>query len=119
ADPNSDTYVTRFYRVGSQEWDNGKVIVALAKKGVDFRNASWHYQTSDSVTAQQCGQVWLDSFLEMERNNYFTPSKEPHAINVGTWDDYEEGSEVETGIDNCWRVNGSMSSGILNWPLTA
>ena len=32
-----------------------------------------------------------------------------------TWHDYEEGTEIQTGIDNCLTVSASVSGHILNW----
>ena len=32
-----------------------------------------------------------------------------------TWNDYEEGTEIETGIDNCVSVSGSVSGTDLSW----
>jgi hypothetical protein len=35
-----------------------------------------------------------------------------------TWNDYEEGTEIETGIDNCVSVSASVSGSTLNWSIT-
>ncbi len=34
-------------------------------------------------------------------------------MQVATWDDYEEGTEVETGIDNCATVSASVSGTVI------
>ena len=35
---------------------------------------------------------------------------------VDTWDDYEEGTEIETGIDNCLtKVDVTLAGGVLTW----
>jgi hypothetical protein len=39
---------------------------------------------------------------------------------VATWNDYEEGTEVETGVDNCYQVQNaaySQSTDKLTWQL--
>lgn len=37
-------------------------------------------------------------------------------LGLVTWDDYEEGTELETGIDNCMQsVDGSVSGNTLSW----
>jgi PKD repeat protein len=35
-----------------------------------------------------------------------------------TWNDYEEATEIETGIDNCVSVSASVSGSTLNWSIT-
>ena len=66
--------------------------------------------------SQQCGQVWLDTFNEIGR--YYSAAKQLESIQLVTWNDYEEGSELETGIDNCVSLNASVSSGVLSWTLS-
>ena len=41
------------------------------------------------------------------------------AVQIATWDDYEEGTEVETGIDNHLAVSAQVSGGTLSWSLAA
>jgi hypothetical protein len=37
-------------------------------------------------------------------------------MQIATWNDYEEGTEIETGVDSCWRFNSpQVSSQTLNW----
>ncbi len=38
---------------------------------------------------------------------------------VITWNDYEEGTATEDGIDNCYTVNSSIAGSTLNWSLIA
>jgi hypothetical protein len=41
------------------------------------------------------------------------------AVMVDTWDDYEEGTEIETGIDNCLSsVTTSLAGTTLSWSPT-
>src|SRR5262249_28501282 len=39
-------------------------------------------------------------------------------IQIATWNDYEEGSTVESGIDNCIGVKADVSGTQLSWDLT-
>jgi hypothetical protein len=68
--------------------------------------------------AQQCGQVLLKNANEISK--YFGGSRPqiPY-VQVITWNDYEEGTAVEDGIDNCYTVNSSISGNILSWSLIA
>jgi hypothetical protein len=40
-------------------------------------------------------------------------------VQVATWNDYEEGTAIEDGIDNCYTVNASLSGTQLNWSLVS
>ena len=73
-------------------------------KGFDDRLAKW---TQDRVIDQHCGATWLQTAGKLA-----SFAKDPGAlplVQVATWDDYEEGTEVETGIDNCATVTASYS----------
>jgi hypothetical protein len=68
--------------------------------------------------AQQCGQVLLKTANEISK--YFGGSNPqiPY-VQIATWNDYEEGTAVEDGIDNCFTVNASLSGSQLSWTLVA
>src|SRR5437879_3326778 len=36
-------------------------------------------------------------------------------MGVVTWNDYEEGTSIETGIDNCLSLTASVSGSTLSW----
>jgi hypothetical protein len=63
---------------------------------------------------QQCGQTWIESLTES--NSYYRTSALPY-LEVATWNDYNEGTEIETGIDNCYAVSAGVSGATLNWAL--
>jgi hypothetical protein len=104
-------YLDDFYR---NYFDARRVrsvlILASLYKGYDDRAASW---SENRVTNQECGQIWLDTFAKI--NRYFSPSNPLDAVQVVTWNDYEEGTEIETGIDNCVDVQLSISQDTLTW----
>lgn len=62
---------------------------------------------------QQCGQTWLQTFKKI--NAMYNSSKQLDALQLVTWNDYEEGTEIETGIDNCLSVSASMAGRRLQW----
>jgi hypothetical protein len=37
------------------------------------------------------------------------------AVQVVTWHDYEEGTEIQSGIDNCLAVTATVSGSTLSW----
>jgi hypothetical protein len=120
--PNG-SQIDQFYSAAST---SGKIAFGIAKKGFDREDAPFGSLGAGQVTAQQCGQVWLNSF-QRPSATFSSTNQLPFMI-VGTWDDYEEGSEVETGIDNCYTISaeqenfnviGNGVDGMLAWSLNA
>src|SRR5262249_9930764 len=52
-------------------------------------------------------------------NQYWSSGKPLEALQLVTWNDYEEGSELETGIDNCVKLAATVSGTSLSWSLTS
>jgi hypothetical protein len=82
-------------------------------KGFDNTNAAWH--PAGSITSQQCGNTWVQTLAEMKHNSDYTASRQLPFMQIVTWNDYDEGTEIETGIDNCLTVNATTSGGNLSW----
>lgn len=108
----SPTYLDTLYSAGVAH--PAQITVAGLWKGFDDNNASW---SGNRVIAQQCGQVLLNTANEISK--YFGTTNQLPYLQIATWNDYEEGTEVETGIDNCYRVSATISGGQLSWALTA
>jgi PKD repeat protein len=82
-------------------------------KGFNDTAASW---TQNRIMSQNCGEVWLQTFAELGK--YFTGTQ-AQGVQLVTWNDYEEGTEIETGIDNCVSVNASATSaGDVSWTIS-
>lgn len=64
-----------------------------------------------------CGQTWLNVFKTYVAGG-FGPTRQLSFMSVNTWNDYDEVSEFETGIDNCWSVSLSQSNATLSWTLS-
>ena len=109
----SPTYLDTFYSTGLTHLS--QLTIAVLYKGFDDNAASWG---GNRVIAQQCGQVLLKSANEISK--YFGGSNPqvPYA-QVVTWNDYEEGTAAESGVDNCYTVNASISGTLLNWSLVS
>jgi hypothetical protein len=82
-----------------------------AFKGFNSSAASW---SPNRIMDQDCGQTWLTSLTES--NNYYQSNALPY-LQIATWNDYNEGTEIESGIDNCYTVGASVSGTFLNWSL--
>jgi hypothetical protein len=62
---------------------------------------------------QECGKTWLDTLALTGK--YYSTSTPLDGIQLITWDDYEEGTELETGIDNHVVVTAAVQGGTLSW----
>jgi hypothetical protein len=66
---------------------------------------------------RHCGQTWLDSFARPAL--YFSTGNQLPALQLVTWNDYEEGTAIEPGVDNCVTVTANSSStSTLLWSVT-
>ncbi len=107
----SPTYLDTLYSAGLSH--PSQLTIGALWKGFDDNSASWG---SNRVIAQQCGQVLLKTANEIFK--YFGGSNPqiPY-VQVVTWNDYEEGTAVEDGIDNCYTVHSSITGSLLTWSL--
>jgi len=88
--------------------NSNKIAFGGMWRGFNDVAASW---TQNGLLAGRCGQTWLDTFAA---NDATTANLS--AVMIDTWDDYAEGSEIETGVDNCLSsVTASVASGNLKW----
>ncbi|HWX54583.1 MAG TPA: hypothetical protein VN176_08310 [Verrucomicrobiae bacterium] len=86
---------------------------ASAYKGFNDSLALWG---SGRLVGQQCGQTWLQSIAESAK--FYSTSKQMPSIQLVTWNDYEEGTEFETGIENCVTIAASVSGTVVSWSIT-
>jgi len=82
-----------------------------AFKGFNEVQSGWG---ENRMIDEQCGMTWLQSLTES--NKYYTDSALPY-LQIETWNDYNEGHEIETGINNCYIVSASLKRGVLLWIL--
>ncbi len=119
----SDTYgyvyLQNFYDQAKSSTQSNPALLTTgaAWKGFDNTDAPW--APAPSVTSQQCGQTWLHTFQQATHNSDFGSSNQLPFSEVATWNDYEEGTEIETGIDNCLSLTAAMANDgtTLNWTL--
>ena len=105
------SYLGSFYKAGLSL--PGLETVGASYKGFNDTLASWG---ANRVMAQQCGQTWLQTFAAI--NNAYNSTNPLSALQLVTWNDYEEGTEIESGIDNCLSVNAQMSGNSLQWAVS-
>jgi Glycosyl hydrolase family 71 len=103
-------YLQNFYST-AMAFSNLETMGATYK-GFNDTLASW---STNRVMDQQCGQTWLQTFQQI--NNQYNVQNQLPYLQLVTWNDYEEGTEIESGIDNCFSLNPSMSGNTLEWTI--
>lgn len=84
-----------------------------AYKGFNDTLALWG---TGRIIDQQCGQTWLNTVADAGK--YYSSTKQMLGIQLVTWNDYEEGSEIESGIDNCVTVSTTVTGTVASWSIT-
>ncbi len=110
SDPMAMQYLERFY---SKAHASDKIAMGSAYKGFDDAEAGWG---KGRVIDAQCGQTWLATFALVGR--FYSSRHQLPALIIPTWNDYEEGTEIESGIDNCVAVRASISERNLSWSIS-
>ena len=104
------SYLSSFYDTGMSF--PTEQTVGATYKGFNDTLASWG---SKRIMGQQCGQTWLQTFSEL--NGLYSAGKQLPDLQLVTWNDYEEGTEIESGIDNCVTLSGSVAGNNLQWTI--
>ena len=104
-------YLSSFYNVGMSF--SGQQVVGATYKGFNDTLASWG---SKRIMGQACGQTWLQTFSDI--NGLYNSGKQLTDLQLVTWNDYEEATEIESGIDNCLTLAPSLSGNSLQWSIS-
>ncbi len=110
ADPGL-SYLDSFYQTALTM--TGKQTFGSGYKGFNDSIAPWG---SNRLLDQQCGQTWLSTMADI--SNHYSSGNQLDNIQIPTWNDYEEGSEIETGIDNCVSISASVTGQTLSWSIS-
>jgi hypothetical protein len=105
------SYLSSFYQAGMSH--PSEHTAGAAYKGFNDTMAGWG---SGRIMKQQCGQTWLKTFSEI--NALYNGGKQLPFLQLVTWNDYEEGTEIESGIDNCFSLSTSVSGKSLQWTIS-
>ena len=79
--------------------------------GFDDSSAPWG-QRSPRKIDHDCGRTWLKTVDLAKRESL--ASGNLRIIQIATWNDYDEGTEVEDGIDGCFRPKLTQNGMKLN-----
>ena len=104
-------YLQSFYGIGMPL--QNEQTVGATYKGFNDTLASWG---ANRIMGQRCGQTWLQTFSEI--NALYDSGKQLPALQLVTWNDYEEGTEIESGINNCFSVSASGSGNSIQWTVS-
>ena len=104
-------YLDSFYNTALKY--PSELTYGSAWKGFNDTLAAW---SANRIMNQNCGQTWLSSWAEAAK--YYSSSRQMYALQVATWNDYEEATEIESGIENCVSVTGAVAGNTLTWSIT-
>lgn len=90
-----EEYLRNFYHSMQTKYSD-KIPVGAAWAGFDDRKASWG---QGRFMAQRCGATFADT-MKLPREYYPADNPLPFLL-VATWNDYEEGSAIERGLEKC------------------
>jgi glycosyl hydrolase family 99 len=101
-----EDYLNYFYR-NMQEHHPDKIAVGAVWPGFDDSRASW---SRNRHIAYRCGKTFED-VLRIYRKYYGSQNASPYLL-VETWNDYEEGTDVERSITHCGgSAAGNIATG--------
>lgn len=95
-----EQYLTNFYETMHSKYSD-RIIVGGAWASFDDSKASWGLNRHMSA---RCGQTYQDTFSFWRKE---FPSDPIPFLMIETWNDYEEGTEIEPGIPSCNSTNTS------------
>ena len=87
----NQSYLDKFYTTGLSY--PSLHAIGATYKGFNDTLASW---SKNRIMNQNCGQTWLNTFNDIA--SHYSSSNQLENMHLVTWNDYEEGSEMETGI---------------------
>jgi hypothetical protein len=90
-----DEYLNNFYRTMGTKYAD-KIVVGSAWPQFNDSKASWGLNRRISA---RCGQTFQDTFSYWRKE--FPPNQVIPFVLIETWNDYEEGSAIETGLPTC------------------
>jgi hypothetical protein len=108
ADPIASDYLENFYATALA--NPSKIAMGAAYPGFNSTMATWE---PNRHMPQRSGRTWLDTWAKV--NEYFSSSNQLDYMQAVTWNDYEEGTEIETGIENNGSLAAAMDGDVLEW----
>jgi hypothetical protein len=101
---DGEDYLQYFYR-NMLEHHPDKIAVGAVWPGFDDSRASW---SRNRHMAYRCGKTFSDT-LRVFRHFYSSQNSPPFLLIV-TWNDYEEGTDIERSISHCGGAGGAVQA---------
>jgi len=97
-----EDYLNNFYKAMIDRYPD-KIAVGAVWPGFDDSKASWG---RNRRMAYRCGKTCEDTMRVFRK--HYGPENSPPYILVETWNDYEEGTDIERSISHCQGDNGTV-----------
>ena len=112
----SYNYIADYYAQAQSHFtSSGAIQIGGLYVGFDGSNNNYN----NHVMARQCGQL-LPLLGQAITTAGYSSSKQLPWLLLATWNDLGEGSNIENGVDNCWRVPTPTIHGtVVDWSLSA
>lgn len=96
-DPSNwgEQYLDHFYKTMITQYPN-KIAIGGAWPGFDDSKASW---SQNRKMDYRCGRTFADTLRLFRR--YYTSDHQLPYLMIETWNDYEEGTDIERGVPTC------------------
>jgi len=91
-----------------------QVTLGSVYKGFDDSAASWG---TGRRLDEHCGKLWIDTF-DANVRALGSQIDQLSAFQAVTWNDYEEATNLETGVDNCISISAAANGTKLKWAIS-
>jgi hypothetical protein len=111
----SYNYISDYYGKARAAFQaSGAIQMGGMYVGFDGSNNNYNH----NLMARQCGQLFGFLGTAISTAGYSSTSQLPWLL-VATWNDLGEGSNVENGVDDCWRIaTPTMNGSVATWTQT-
>ncbi|PYX02312.1 MAG: hypothetical protein DMG84_07965 [Acidobacteria bacterium] len=100
-----EQYLETFYQKMKNKFPD-KLLVGTVWPGFNDTKASW---SLNRHMDRRCGKTFEDTLRLFRRHD--DGSHPIPFLMIATWNDYEEGTEIETGVANCDKQQQSRAAG--------
>jgi len=87
-------YLDAFYKKMASR--PGKIVVGTIWPGFNDTKASW---SLNRHMDRRCGETFENTLKVF--HHYYDPEHPMPFLLIATWNDYEEGTQIETGVSDC------------------
>jgi hypothetical protein len=123
---SNENWQATFYTKG-EESSQSSGIIAGEFPGFESSNNNYDPKPSEGppdIISRMCGRTYqfLSGAILNASPTPFSASNQLPAVMMQTWNDLGEGTNIEYGVDNCWRPNAptyNAGTTTLTWTVSA